>query len=416
MTTRKLFKEDVYRKEAKASITSIEIKDNKASITLDQTIFFPEGGGQSSDIGTINSIPVIDVQESSGEIVHVIQGDNIDLKVGDEVDLLLDWEHRFDNMQRHCGEHILTGIFYRDYKLINRGFHMGDDYMTIDLAIEDKAKSIGITTVDWDMCKSAELETNKIIWQDMPMITRHFDTYEEAKNEPMRKKLAIDEDITLVGIGRVEYEWGCVACCGTHPKTTGQVGMVKIFKVEPNKGMFRLYFEAGRRAFEKYQKEFDILTNISHRVSAGSDDLISKFEAQEEKTREKHAQLAALKKLVVKQEADKILEDSSAAPQNDSKDQRDVYYYDVLTIDDLMQVAKEVCPKLSQGRIVFLVHSQSNTILLLSNGNPDCGKLVKDNVGIYNGKGGGSRELARAIFNRKDYVETFIDLLKKHLQ
>lgn len=416
MTTRKLFKEDVYRKEAKASITSIEIKDNKASITLDQTIFFPEGGGQSSDIGTINSIPVIDVQESSGEIVHVIQGDNIDLKVGDEVDLLLDWEHRFDNMQRHCGEHILTGIFFRDYKLINRGFHMGDDYMTIDLAIEDEAKSIGITTVDWDMCKSAELETNKIIWQDMPMITRHFDTYEEAKNEPMRKKLAIDEDITLVGIGRVEYEWGCVACCGTHPKTTGQVGIVKVFKVEANKGMFRLYFEAGRKAFEKYQKEFDILTNISHRVSAGSDDLISKFEAQEEKAREKHAQLAALKKLVVKQEADKILEDSSAAPQNDSKDQLDVYYYDVLTIDDLMQVAKEVCPKLSQGRIVFLVHSQSNTILLLSNGNPDCGKLVKDNVGIYNGKGGGSRELARAIFNRKDYVETFIDLLKKHLQ
>lgn len=437
MTTRKLFKEDVYLKESEATCLSVVLGENKAYITLDQTIFFPEGGGQSSDIGTIDSMSVVDVKEEDGKIVHAVAlNEAKHLCPGDKVHLKLDWNHRFDNMQRHCGEHILTGIFYRDYRVINRGFHMGDDYMTIDLAIEEEAKEFGTATIDWEMCKAAEYETNKVIWQDMPMITRHFDTFEEASKEPMRKKLTVKEDITLVGIGKPEYDWGCVACCGTHPHTTGQVGMVKIFKVEPNKGMFRIYFEAGERAFRKYQNELDVLTAISHRVSAGTDDLISKFEAQEEKTREKHAQLTALKKLVVRQEAEKILNDSSeirasreisasrgisasreiGADQSNIALHRDVYYHDVLTIDDLMQVAKEVCPKLSQRRIVFLVHSPSNTVLLLSNGSVDCGKLVKENANIYNGKGGGSKELARAIFSRKDYVDTFIDLIKKHLQ
>ena len=413
MTTRRLFKEDVYLKEAKAKVLSKEIKDDYAFIVLDQTIFFPEGGGQSADIGTINSMSVVDVQEDGEKIVHKLMLSEeglANLEVGSEVNLKLNWEHRFDNMQRHCGEHILTGIFYRDYKLINRGFHMGDDYMTIDLAIEDEAKELGISEINWDMCLKAELETNRVIWEDMPMITRHFDTYEEAKDEPMRKKLVVEKDITLVGIGKPEYDWGCVACCGTHPSTTGQVGMVKIFKLEPNKGMFRIYFEAGERAYKKYQSEFEILSNISKRVSAGTNDLIAKFEAQEEKTREKHAQLAALKKMVVKQESEKILEACSSKPQDD------VYNYDVLTIDDLMQVAKDVCPKLPQDRIVFLVHDPSNTILLLSNGSIDCGKLVKENANIYNGKGGGSKEMARAIFDRKDYVETFIDLIEKHLR
>lgn len=407
MATRKLFKEDVYRKEAVSSIISIEIKENKAYITLDETIFFPEGGGQSSDIGTINSMSVVDVQEVDGEIVHtVILSDPNGLSVGDKVNLSIDWNHRFDNMQRHCGEHILTGIFYRDYKVINRGFHMGDDYMTIDLAIEDEAKDAGITSIDWDMCKHAELETNKVIWQDMPMITRHFDTFDEASKEPMRKKLTIKEDITLVGIGKPEYDWGCVACCGTHPKTTGQVGMVKVFKIEPNKGMYRIYFEAGERAFKKYQEEFDVLTNISHRVSSGTEDLISKFDAQEEKNREKYSQFAALKKVVVHKEAEKIV----------SSIEESTFHYNVLTIDDMMAISKEVCPLLESNRLVFLVHDPSNTVLLLSNGSVDVGTLVKENANIYNGKGGGSKELARAIFNRKDYVETFIDLIKKHLK
>ena len=407
MATRKLFKEDVYRKEAVSSIISIEIKENKAYITLDETIFFPEGGGQSSDIGTINSMSVVNVQEVDGEIVHtVILSDPNGLSVGDKVNLSIDWNHRFDNMQRHCGEHILTGIFYRDYKVINRGFHMGDDYMTIDLAIEDEAKDAGITSIDWDMCKHAELETNKVIWQDMPMITRHFDTFDEASKEPMRKKLTIKEDITLVGIGKPEYDWGCVACCGTHPKTTGQVGMVKVFKIEPNKGMYRIYFEAGERAFKKYQEEFDVLTNISHRVSSGTEDLISKFDAQEEKNREKYSQFAALKKVVVHKEAEKIV----------SSIEESTFHYNVLTIDDMMAISKEVCPLLESNRLVFLVHDPSNTVLLLSNGSVDVGTLVKENANIYNGKGGGSKELARAIFNRKDYVETFIDLIKKHLK
>ena len=235
MQTIRLFKEDVYKKEASAKVTSVAERDGKTIVTLDRTIFFPTGGGQTCDLGTIARIPVVDVYEYEDEIYHQLEdGDGTAaahpaLAAGDEVNLELDWTRRFDNMQRHCGEHILTGIFYREWGGTNRGFHMGDDYMTIDIALEEEAR---VDSLTWEMCLEAERLTNEVITANLPMITRHFDTFEEAAKEPMRKKLTVEHDITLVGIGKPEYDWGCVACCGTHPSTTGQVGLVKIFKLE----------------------------------------------------------------------------------------------------------------------------------------------------------------------------------------
>lgn len=98
------------------------------------------------------------------------------------------------------------------------------------------------------------------------VITRHFDSRQEAENLPLRKALAFDEDITIVCVGAVENPADCVACCGTHPSTSGQVGMVKIYKVESNKGMSRIYFEAGQRAFRQYQEKFDVLTTLENRA------------------------------------------------------------------------------------------------------------------------------------------------------
>lgn len=147
MQTIRLFKEDVYKKEASAKVTSVAERDGKTIVTLDRTIFFPTGGGQTCDLGTIAGIPVVDVYEYEDEIYHQLEGGGTAaahpaLATGDEVALELDWARRFDNMQRHCGEHILTGIFYREWGGINRGFHMGDDYMTIDIALEGKLASI----------------------------------------------------------------------------------------------------------------------------------------------------------------------------------------------------------------------------------------------------------------------------------
>ncbi len=416
MKTLRLFKDDVYMREAEARVTALSERNGKALLCLDRTLFFPTGGGQSCDSGTINAFPVTDVYEYEDEIFHELdfssaQSSSIP-SVGDTVHLSLDWARRFDNMQRHCGEHILSGIFYREWGGINRGFHMGEDYMTIDIAFEDGA---GADTLTWEMCLEAERMTNELITADLPMLTRHFDSYEEAAGEPMRKKLTIESDITLVGIGKPEYDWGCVACCGTHPSTTGQVGMLKIFKLESNKGMYRIYFEAGRRAFEKYQQQLEVLNELCDKLSAGSEDVLEKFRILQEKNKEIRNQLHFLKKDILAKEAASILDElllSEKSPSTGSSGS--VRRYELLSLDDLVALSREISPAIK--KIFFLVHEPSNTVLLVSNGKTDCGRLVKENASIYNGRGGGSSTMARAIFGKEEYVDTFIDLIEKHLR
>lgn len=406
MKTKRLFKEDVYMKEAEAVITSLsETNDGKVALTLDRTIFFPTGGGQSCDRGTIAGFKVTDVyeDEAADDIIHIVDASPADFETGTAVCLILDWEHRFDNMQRHCGEHILSGMFFREYGGVNRGFHMGDQYMTIDISLEARPE---FTSITWDMAKHAEECANEAIWQNQPVITRHFDTKKEAQNLPLRKALALEKDITIVCVGSVENPSDCVACCGTHPAAAGQVGLIKIFKVEPNKGMFRIYFEAGKRAFLKYQQELDTLTALSNSLSAGTDDVLSKYHAQIEKNKEARNQLHFLKKEVIARETADI---AAALEKGES-----IRRYHILSLDDLNVLAREVSPHIR--KIAFLVHEPSYTVFLVSDGSVDCGRMVKENAQIYGGKGGGNKTTARAIFTKDEYVNTFIDLIEKHLR
>ncbi len=409
MKTKELFRENMYLKAAAGKVLAILEKDGKVLVELDQTIFFPTGGGQSCDLGTMDGFKVLDVYIEDKVIYHQIDGPLSAFSVGQEVQLEIDWQRRFANMQRHCGEHILTGIFYKLYGGVNRGFHMGDDYMTIDISMEEDPN---FKTITWDMAKEAELETNQVIWENQPMIFQHFDSFKEASKVPMRKKLTVEEDITLVGIGSPDAGWGCVACCGTHPATTGQVGLVKVYKVEANKGMFRIYFEAGKRAFLNYQKELDVLSSLGSKLSAGTDDLLEKYQSQQDKVKEVKTHLHQLNKYINEKEVASLGEEMSAAFALGET----VFSkaYDVLSIDDLLQIGRKLIPEISG--LACLIHSPSNTILLFSNGDIDCGKLVKENASIYNGKGGGNNTSARAIFDKEEYIETFIVLLEKHLR
>lgn len=402
--TKELFKENVYQKTVTAKVTFTQHSDKGLLVVLDRTIFFPTGGGQSCDKGTIDEYIVTNVYHYSGEVYHLIEDDNCTLKIGDTVTLTIDWEHRFDNMQRHCGEHILSGILHREYGGVNRGFHMGEEYMTIDISLEDNPK---YTALSWDMLLSSELYANEVIWENLPVITRHFDTHDEASKLPLRKALTLDEDITIVSIGSTKNPSDCVACCGTHPAYAGQVGLIKIYKVEPNKGMFRVFFEAGKRAFKNYQNDYNIITTLGNSLSAGTSDIMEKYKANQNKQKEIRTELHQIKKLYLSKEADEI------------KTEMGSFYvrkYDAVSIDDLLHLSRDITEAIKD--MAFLVHEPSNTVLLLSNGSKkyDCGKLVKENASIYNGKGGGNKNSARAIFPKAEYIDTFIDLLEKHLR
>lgn len=411
MNTIRLFKSDVYLKESTAVITSIKSLDNKTLLTFDRTIFFPVGGGQTCDTGTLTgkaagscTFKISDVYEYEDEILHEADDFDGSLAEGDEVILRLDWARRFDNMQRHCGEHILSGVFFELFGGVNRGFHMGDEYMTVDISLEAKPE---FTAITWEMAKEAELMTNNVIWQNLPVVTTHFDTREEAEKQPLRKALALEKDITIVRIGDPEKPADAVACCGTHPSHSGQVGMLKIYKVEPNKGMFRIYFEAGERAYRQYQQRFDILTELERDLSAGYADLLEKYNTRKEKTSALRDRLYHLSKATVAKEIEEIKKELSTGKYADTIFVKE---YDYLTIDDLLEIAKGLEGEIP--KIVFLVHADTCTALMLSD-TLDCGKLIKENASVYGGKGGGRKTNARAIFPNHENLMMFTDAIEK---
>lgn len=405
MNTIKLYNDNVYLSECTATVTDVTEK----GVILDRTIFFPEGGGQSSDIGTlINSsdettYPVTHASESGDAIIHEISNHN--LQVGDKVICRINWPHRFDNMQRHCGEHLLSGAMYKLFGGVNRGFHMGEHFMTADINLE---KDPSFTEVTWEMAMEAEELVNSHIWQDLPVKAEEFSTGEEAAKMPLRKELAVDEDVRVVTIGNDDVIADCVACCGTHPTSTAQIGLLKIYKVEKNKGMFRIYFEAGKRAMEDYRAKHDILTALSNRYSTGIDELTDKIEKQEKRHEETKNTLNKLRNVLISQKTEEIKKELSAGVPFISR------FYDEFTPEDIMKIGKHILQDING--LVVAGDLNTNTLILFSDGTNDCGKLVKDNAGVYNGKGGGRKDNARALFPDYGSMMLFTDALEKLLR
>ena len=351
---------DRYKRSTEAIVSNIDrnVAHNSISIVLDQTVFFPTGGGQSCDLGTINGIKVVDVFEKDDILYHILEGCDSTIQVGDKVSLEIDWKRRFDNMQRHCGEHILSGIFFKLFGGVNRGFHMGEDYMTIDISLEADER---YTEINWDMAMQAELETNKVIWENTPVSVYRFDTKAEAEKMPLRKALNLEKDISIVTIGDISNPADSVACCGTHPSTAGQVGMVKIYKIEPNKGMFRIFFEAGQRALAHYDMRFDIMTKLENDLSASYTNLISKYEIQKEKAKQVKDRLYHLSKELIKREI---------ADLRDCSDK--VRHYSFLDSNDIIEIGNALSPEINNT--LCLIDDLTNTVFLFSN-SIDCGTV-----------------------------------------
>lgn len=404
MKTTKLFHDNVYLKECDAKI--IDIKDDL--IALDKTCFFPTGGGQSCDIGVLNDLTVSDVFEDEDEIIwHEVKDHGF--TVGDEVHGKIDWARRFDNMQRHCGEHIMSGMWHREYGGVNRGFHMGDEYMTVDISFEDQPEFVD-ATLTWEMANNIEACTNEVIWENLPVITRRFNSREEAENLPLRKKLAIDDEISIVSVGSIDNPSDCVACCGTHPAYSGQVGLLKIYRFEKNKGMWRIYFEAGKRAMEDYDKKHEIIMKLGDTFSAGPTDLLEKVEAQEKHREEMKVELAALRKKMVASESESIL-----ARLSKEETELLVLKYEDLSVNMLSQIGKKIAGKALAGSMVLLEQSHDNILFVLSDGDDsrNCGKLVKENAADFGGKGGGSPMNARVAFPDNDRLRSFVEKITK---
>ena len=404
MATERLYQKDVYLREADLTVTEVREHKGKQQVACESTIFFPEGGGQLCDLGMLDGVAVTDVKEDkeTGTVWHTV-ADASGFDPDKTVRAVLDWQRRFDHMQMHCGEHILSGRFHELFGVENHGFHMGEDYMTIDMLAKD-----GSPITD-EMIAKAELAANEVIWRNVPVVTTWFDTAEEALSMPVRKEIKFGEDISVVTVGSVDAPLDCCACCGTHPSTTGQVGLVTVLKAENYKGMTRMTIKAGRPAFEEARTRSKIASQLAQKYSTEVSTLLDREAANDAKNDEVRRELSELKSALSKQEEEKLRE---ALPKAEGS--LAVFRYPLMSADDLQSMARKAEDIFTKPSALF--SEKDKTVVLATPGTPTAGQLVKDYAGMYGGKGGGSRNLARAIFSKKADAELFMDLIEKHLR
>ena len=246
----KLYENDPYLTRFESTVESCTAGKKGYDVILHETAFYPEGGGQPFDLGTLGGVRVLEVHEREGRVVHTCDGP---LDVGSRVEGQIDWERRFDLMQHHSGEHIVSGIAHNWWGAENVGFHMGTDVITIDLNV----------MVTEEQLRELEAAANRYIWEDHP-ISITFPSPEELEALTYRSKKALTGRVRIVSFPGADT----CACCGTHVSTSGQVGMVKLLSVQKFREGVRIELVCGGRALRYMNQIFDQNHRISNLLSA----------------------------------------------------------------------------------------------------------------------------------------------------
>ena len=232
MATRKLYYENAFAQDFTAVVESCEAVKGGFAVTLDRTAFYPEGGGQPADHGTLGESRVLDVHEKDGVVTHLCDRA---LSVGAEVGGHIDWARRFDHMQQHSGEHIISGLLCSTFHCDNVGFHMGADVVTIDYN----------APITWEQALEVEHRANAYIWADHP-IRIWYPSPEELAALPYRSKKALEGPVRITEFPGADM----CACCGTHVARSGQVGLVKLLSCQKFRDGVRLEVLFGQRALD----------------------------------------------------------------------------------------------------------------------------------------------------------------------
>lgn len=261
----KLYEKQSYLRECEAVVTDCFTKDGSLYVRLDRTILFPEEGGQYADLGELvygdNNL----VRVLGGELTDK-SGSDIIYRVDKEVPLgevrcILDWDLRYERMQNHSGEHVLTGTIHNEFGYDNVGFHLSDDGpVTLDMN--------GVLT--WEEVMEMERKANEIIYNNLP-ITDSYPASGELANMSYRSKIEIEGQVRLITIGDKDNPVDVCACCAPHVKTTGEIGIIKVISMVNWKGGVRISMLAGRRALRYINDRFDIIRNVTERLTTSFD-------------------------------------------------------------------------------------------------------------------------------------------------
>lgn len=384
--TIKLYEQDAYCRQFTATVESCENENGVYRVVLDRTAFFPEGGGQAADAGTINGIQVLDVQCEGDTIVHTTEDA---LPVGTQVTGELDWKLRYSRMQSHTGEHILSGVVHSLYGYSNVGFHMSEIVMTVDF-------SGPLTSAD---IEKIEQESNRAVYTNAA-ITISYPTKEELEQLRYRSKLDSIENPRLVTIGDID----CCACCAPHLAHTGEVGLIKVLDFYPNKQGTRLEMVAGIHALNDYIHLNAVNKRLMGMLSAPRDGVEAAVSEQQSILQTLRSESKKLLQKLALYELEPVHVSGGAYA-----------FADGLSYDELRYCANEW---IKNGIGISILLSGNDTdgyIYLVSSSGTDIRTMVKEFNQQFSGKGGGPGTYAQGkigAFAREDIARYIEQLLQ----
>lgn len=372
--TRKLYREDPYCKTFEARVVETTSLDGRPAVILDATCFYPTSGGQPHDTGRLNGVPVVDVVEKNGQIVHALAEPlSQDVARGE-----INWDRRLDHMQQHTGQHILSRAFEVELEAETVSFHLGDESSTIDLAIPD---------LDEGAAERVEELANRVVIENQPVQVSEHDEA-EVQALPLRKAPAVEGRLRVVRVG----EFDVCACGGTHVRATGEIGLIHIRRWERQRGQVRVEFLCGGRALRDYRRKSRLVLQLAGDLTVGMDELPEAVARLVEAEKTARRQAENLRKGLLNAEIPiwraeaemvgewrvfhRVLEDYDAADMRYLA-QRLVEWPDMIALLAVDDPSPQLC--FARGEDVSL----------------DMSRLLREAVAPYGGRGGGRPHLAQ---------------------
>lgn len=400
MATEKIYYLDQYIRSFKANLQETGKDENgRYYVVLDQTAFYPTGGGQPHDTGTLNGIEVNDVEEVEGEIRHYLDQPLVE---GQECVGEIDWERRFDHMQQHAGQHILSAVFEQQFDYQTVSFHLGKEVCTIDLET---------AALSEEEANQAENTANNIILENRP-IEAKWVTEEELSNYTLRKALSVVENIRLVIIPDFDYN----GCGGTHPSSTGQVNGIKILDWEKQKKNIRVSFVCGNRVRKQLHEKQKVVKSLSAILSASQEQLTDAAARLIQQNKDLEKSVDDLKTKLLEYEADNFIKDAQLTVNCKLVK----INFKNRPMGEIQQLAKMIASRTTDMIVLIINEDENNQKLQFvfsrsQDLNMNMNDLLKRVLPMVNGKGGGSAHTAQGGGEQIVSPEELMEVLISHI-
>lgn len=383
--TEKIFYQNPRQVEFNATVTTCTpTEDGTFLITLDRTAFFPEEGGQNADSGFINNIEVLDVQIKDDIIYHKMP---VAFIPGDTVKGNVDWDKRFDYMQQHSGEHIISGLVNHMYGFNNVGFHLGDEEVTLDFD--------GVLTLD--QLREIEVIANHAIARDLPILIS-FPSKDDLDLLNYRSKIEIEGDVRIVVIPGIDV----CACCAPHVDTTGEIGLVKITNVQKHRGGIRVNILCGFRALSDYTDKQDSVSSISVQLSAKPDAVADAVARLKEENFKQKARMIALQQQLLQLQI-------AAIP---SEQENVVLFFEDLDTPAMREAVNTLCETHKGYCSVFKGSDESGYQYILGSAHRNCKDAGAILTESFSARGGGSERMIQGSLqaSKEDVMKCILEI------